>query len=1034
MTWQRILLLSAVLAYPVFGQLLSETDPSLPGNPPKLEVGITTCDDGSRWHAFTFQTIHGLPYVVESGNDLTGWTQEDSIYGFGQEEVVIMKQAPALPALPPPGTYHTPPPMIRVPVAQIIIRRGTSGGLVLSWKSLDDATTKIVFLPGLTQDPGWINMPGYVKRFDGYDFHLCNPLLPQTPPASNSTLGLLDTAMVAAFETNFPTMNAEVAAAVVRARSAPRIPAPPTERRFWRVRVDWGLDSDTDGTPDWMEFGQLFAAGAGNNPVAGPEPDPFNKDTNGDGIEDGKQRSSDLDGVADQLDADKDDGVINWEKTDPYRFALFPLFSNEGGASIQVNKRGDVLGRDNKIFRGGKMATFSATVGDVSNATAYWLDDTGRAYASSFVKLNQTDMGRSLVTWPPNSLSPTVLKTGTTYPQEGRQHLLLQDMCVATLADGTRSFIADAAEPITENGNVSLRPVNATGSNSYRWTLSEELEATSPVLSIANEVTAPSGIAIAPDGSLISMDTTTKVNGQDLGFLSYARVAQVPSGDLIAFSASLPPLIRHDNQWTKAKTLTRPAIDASSNTGFIFLLGGQVWLNGQIFKPYDVVPNLPFGSLGGFAWLDAAPSGFALAEHSTASFSGGSTSVCCLAVPIKVLPGAQPSEEIPFSGVDDVSVTATKHMFSPTPTMTSGPQNKADPNGWLNQVWIMVPAGSDAADPEQGTFADIRIPAMAPGACFKIIPKSDRITVTPDQFEPGAYQNIQLTATEGASLDSGLSLAIGHTPGQGEQPTTPIKSENTVIGVKIMKKRTVKIALHPMVLRKDLQADNPPEFLYGLTNEDKLATKTKLETQLNNIYGPQTNTFFVVQVLDPTYADYDRILPDNKGKGYLSPSNAEELTAATPGKLSPNNGADIDIWVLGGVTISDSGLDPGNSEYIGFRWPSSLKDSRVILNGDFGNLRTESLVSPEDAERILLKTAAHEIGHVIIGRGHPDLVDTIVPTFGPARLQGTDLSPRLMLSTGNSSLLGTLLVKAEWDEIEGWLKENKIGEPLIPAE
>ncbi len=325
MTWLRNLLLSTVLVSPLFGQLLSENDPSLPGNAPKLEVGITTCDDGSRWHAFTYKTIAGLPYVVESGNDLTGWSEEDSIYGFGQEEVVIMKQAPALPAPPPPGTYHTPPPMIRVPAAQIIMRRGTTGGIILSWKSLDDTSAKIVFLPGLTQDPGWINMPGYVRRFGGHDFYLCNPLLPQVPPATNSTLGPLDTAMVAAFETNFPTMNAEVAAAVVRARTAPRIPAPPTEKRFWRVRVNWDLDSDLDGTPDWMEFAQLFAAGAGNNPVEGPESDPFNMDADRNGIADGAQRSSDGDSTPDDVDADKTDGLIDWLKCPEYRYAIFEV-------------------------------------------------------------------------------------------------------------------------------------------------------------------------------------------------------------------------------------------------------------------------------------------------------------------------------------------------------------------------------------------------------------------------------------------------------------------------------------------------------------------------------------------------------------------------------------------------------------------------------------------------------------------------------------------------------------------------------------
>lgn len=472
-----------------------------------------------------------------------------------------MKQAPALPSPPPPGTYRTPPPMIRVPSAQIIMRRGTTGGLVLSWKSLDDGSAKLVFLPGLSQDPGWINMPGYVRRFGAHNFYLSNPLLPQAPPATNPPLGPLDTAMVEAFEANFPTMNAEVAAAVVRSRSAPRIPAPPTEKRFWRVRVDWGLDSDLDGTPDWMEFAQLFAAGEGNNQVAGPEPDPFNKDTNGDGIEDGKQRSSDGDGVADEIDADKNDGVINWEKTDPYRFALFPLFSHpasEGGFNVQVNKCGDVLANDNRVFRGGKMVTLNHTVGDVSNASVGWLDDAGRAYGPGFVKLTASNWGGAVVTWAPDSLSPTVLKAGTNYPRDGGQGFYSRDMALATLPDGTRSFITDALVPTPSNNGPSLSPINGSGNSRYQWTLSEEVEGSPPTLSIANQLTAPDIVAVAPDGSLISLSTTTKVNGEDLGSPSYHKVAKVPSNELIAFSHEKPPLIRQNNQWSQSKPSPSP--------------------------------------------------------------------------------------------------------------------------------------------------------------------------------------------------------------------------------------------------------------------------------------------------------------------------------------------------------------------------------------------------------------------------------------------------------------------------------------------
>lgn len=65
---------------------------------------------------------------------------------------------------------------------------------------------------------------------------------------------------------------------------------------------------------------------------------------------------------------------------------------------------------------------------------------------------------------------------------------------------------------------------------------------------------------------------------------------------------------------------------------------------------------------------------------------------------------------------------------------------------------------------------------------------------------------------------------------------------------------------------------------------------------------------------------------------------------------------------------------------------------------------------------------SHEIGHILIGPGHPDSI--LYP--GPAPLRGTNLKERLMASggmSGNATALtqGKLLVKGEWDEAEIWL-------------
>lgn len=74
-------------------------------------------------------------------------------------------------------------------------------------------------------------------------------------------------------------------------------------------------------------------------------------------------------------------------------------------------------------------------------------------------------------------------------------------------------------------------------------------------------------------------------------------------------------------------------------------------------------------------------------------------------------------------------------------------------------------------------------------------------------------------------------------------------------------------------------------------------------------------------------------------------------------------------------------------------------------------------------------TTAHEIGHILLGEGHPDAPAGHPGGHGPAWLQGTTLvghRKRLMCS-GNHYILGhsRMLVKAEWDKAEQWL----IGRP-----
>lgn len=66
----------------------------------------------------------------------------------------------------------------------------------------------------------------------------------------------------------------------------------------------------------------------------------------------------------------------------------------------------------------------------------------------------------------------------------------------------------------------------------------------------------------------------------------------------------------------------------------------------------------------------------------------------------------------------------------------------------------------------------------------------------------------------------------------------------------------------------------------------------------------------------------------------------------------------------------------------------------------------------------VIHTIAHEVGHIIVGGGHPD------EESGKAPLPGTDRARRLMCSGPNWSGDSLLLVKQEWENAEAWLKKT----------
>lgn len=180
----------------------------------------------------------------------------------------------------------------------------------------------------------WNQLPFFWDRYGAHYFFIWHPNTSIATPLENPPLGPLDTALLTQLEASLPTMNQQLTDSLARVRNAPT-PAPPDpgSRRFLRVKVDSGTDTDSDGSPDWAEF-QIAARAAAALLVSGPAPaapatppatgDPFNADTNNDGIPDGQQLDFDLDLTADAYDQDLADSTATYPFGPEPRYALFP--------------------------------------------------------------------------------------------------------------------------------------------------------------------------------------------------------------------------------------------------------------------------------------------------------------------------------------------------------------------------------------------------------------------------------------------------------------------------------------------------------------------------------------------------------------------------------------------------------------------------------------------------------------------------------------------------------------------------------------
>lgn len=352
-------------------------------------------------------------------------------------------------------------------------------------------------------------------------------------------------------------------------------------------------------------------------------------------------------------------------------------------------------------------------------------------------------------------------------------------------------------------------------------------------------------------------------------------------------------------------------------------------------------------------------------------------------IPVKV------KDNLLDSGVDEFSVKA-----------------KPDALGYQDKFWIMAPAGGPAYTDHSLFDITVNTPTPMKITCPNATPDPETITIgTGDQ-------TIAWTGAGSDPSDNDPTFKVG----EAEDEVT------LQIGVKSMKKRLVKVAVHRIKAKASASITLMP-------------TEAQIEQELDRVYGWQINAYFDVDYKDekvvdfdiadasmwPSVTNYPRNIPleDHDGRLETFPPNdtGPEVAEIASHKLV---NYDINVFVIGGASPFEPCSINGNAMNFGgednyFVGVSYLNEAFCIVDGN----RKYLSGTHQGTVAGVVNTITHEIGHIMIGKGHPD------QGGGPAPLDSSALHPRRVMCSGSARAPdGRLLLKAEWDAAESWLKSR----------
>lgn len=494
---------------------------------------------------------------------------------------------------------------------------------------------------------------------------------------------------------------------------------------------------------------------------------------------------------------------------------------------------------------------------------------------------------------------------------------------------------------------------------------------------------------------------------EQVNALRWVRNAADSSRDrLVAAGSSL--WVRKGSTWKRATHAPTTPILAIANDG-VLLATRSIWRNGKEFSLSDLLKEIPtsstvstprFTDVRGYA-MNGEGEIVALAKDAQNPGSGKYTLIKMVPVRVQgINTFVSPSVVGDLaSGVDNVSLLA--------PAGALGRQTKQ---------WISVPnSGSNL----------VRLQTSAGSASTWTIGTLTNTTFTPTSLD-AAQEDLTIASSTGITAERQMTFTIN---GQTTNPAP--------IGIKAMKKRRVKLTLHPVTSRYDKTKktsnndDDAPDIV---------PTKAQLEDYLNKIYGKQVNAWFDVTVASPEIVEWDILTEADFAPAHHKPG--EEVpygnrwldifptipTSLEPFKIATEHSSDaINLYVVGGLGgirfhSTTAGVVETKAIALGFADPAN---QNIYVDGD---LLLTSLSNEQKLKQIL-NTIAHEVGHLIIGSGHPDEGGGKAPLG--KEITGSGIPPKSyyqrLMGSGTVAVdreVRKQLVKAEWDAAETWLNTH----------